>query len=379
MNLRYPLEIGRSEIVSYIRREAKKGHYPGRHEIQEKLGIWLYSYFNDVREPYNLADIDISKSKSNPFIATEKEKKLTKVSLELLEKEGFNIIEIYRRKGSDILVKDCDGNLIPVELKAYHRNNNLPMSKIFAKKYKNEIEQLEDYIRICKAPYGILITTTNRIRIKIPFNVKLINGISLIRLLKKNKLNKCISTIKWIQNTYSSFDRKIHENKIKKSIIEYVRFSVNKGCYPSMRNIEKKFKVNITTYFKNMSEIYKIAKVELSSRFLSKEEVKNRIVKFIRLKVKLGRYPSLEEIEKKFKIHLKTYFKNSKEMYTYSNVSIPCKHLSKKEAIKTILKYAKMKKQNGKNLTIRQIDKEMHISAYSYFKNASKLYNLINS
>ena len=257
MNLRYPLEVGRIKIINYLKKEASNGHYPGRHEIQEKLGIWFYSYFDDIKRLYVLANIDISKLKFNPFIGSEKEKRLTKIASALLSRMDFTIIETYRRDGADILVRDNDNNLIPVELKAYHRNNNLPISNIFSKKYENEIKQLEDYIRACKSPYGILITTTDRIRAKIPHNIRIISGTKLISLLEEHKLSKNIPIIEWIRNTYSSFDRKVHENKIKKGIAKYVRNSVSRGRYPSMRDIERKFRINIRTYFENVPEIYK--------------------------------------------------------------------------------------------------------------------------
>jgi len=378
MNLRYSLEVGRNKIINYLRREIKKGHYPGRHEIQEKLGIWFYSYFNDIKEPYNLADIDISKLKFNPFIATEKEKRLNEVVSVLLSRMSFTIIETYRRDGADILVRDNDNNLIPVELKAYHRNNNLPISNIFAKKYENEIKQLEDYIRTCKSPHGILITTTDRIRAKIPHNIRIISGTKLISLLEEHKLSKNIPTIEWIRNTYSSFDRKVHEDKIKKGIAKYVSSSVSRGRYPSMRDIERKFRINIRTYFENVPEIYKSEGIELPSRFLSKNEVKNMVADFIRLKVENGEYPSLEEIENRFKIRIRSYFKNPIEIYEYSNVPVPCKHLSKKDAIEIILKYCKEQTLKGKIPTIRQLDKKFHIDVYSYFKNSDELHKLVN-
>lgn len=379
MNLRYPLEVGRSKIINYLKKEASNGHYPGRHEIQERLGIWFYSYFDDIKKPYVLANIDITKLKFNPFVGSEKEKRLTKIASALLSRMGFRIIEMYRRNGADILVMDNHSNLIPVELKAYHRNNNLPISTVFSKKYRNEIEQIESYINNCISLYGILITTTNRIRVKIPKNVKLIDGKEIIHLLKKYKLEEHIPSEEWIRNTYSSFDRKINEDIVRKDIIKYVRDNSSKGLYPSMRNIDKKFCINVATYFKNMLEIYKTAKLEPPLRLLPKNEAKNKLAEYILFKVKTGRYPSLEDVEKRFKIHFRSYFKNANELYSFSKVRVPCKHMNKKEAIEIILNYCKQQILEGKNPTIRLLGKRFHISVYSYFKNADELHRLLNA
>ncbi|MFH1229485.1 MAG: hypothetical protein V1678_03615 [Candidatus Aenigmatarchaeota archaeon] len=378
MNFRYTIEVGRKKIVSLLKTEAKRGHYPGRHEIQEKLGIWFYSYFDDMKEPYNLAGIDISKLRFNPFIATEKEKRLNEVSSALLGRMGFTIIESYRRDGADILVRDTNGKIIPIELKAYHRNSNVPISIVFSKKYENEVQQLEDYIKKCRAPYGILITTTNRIRLKMPPNIELIDGHKIECLLNKHELSKYISTIRWIRNTYSSYDRKVHEDAIKKKMLRYIRFCNSRGIKFSMRDLNKRFKLNIQTYFHNMLEIYKIAGISPPLRLLPIQEARSNLADFIRLKVKTGKYPSLEEIESKFNIHLKSYFKDAKEMYEYSDVNVPCKHLSKKDASEIILKYCKNQASGGNIPTIHRLDKKFHICVYSYFKTSKELHKLVD-
>ena len=102
------------------------------------------------------------------------------------------------------------------------------------------------------------------------------------------------------------------------------------------------------------------------------------VANFIRLKVENGKYPSLEELEKRFKIRIRSYFKNPIEMYEYSDVSVPCKHLSKKDAIEIILRYCKEQILKGKIPTVRQLDKKFHIDVYSYFKNSDELHKLVN-
>lgn len=373
---RFPLDVGRKKIIKYIKNEAKWGHLPGRHEIQENLGISLFSYFKDTGDAYKAANVNFEKGIKNPFLAIEKEKKLTDVSITLLNKIGFEVIEFYRRTGSDILVKDSEGNLIPVELKAYHRNVNIPLSNVFMA-YENEIDQLQRYITKEKSPFGILITTTDRIRIDVPSNIRLINGKNLISLLKSHGLSEHVKTVHWIRNTYSRTDRKLHEQKIKKSIISYIRKQQKNGIHPSMRNIQLKFKINISTYFPSgLKEAYELSDILMPCKFLTKGEVRRVVGEYIKAKVSDGKYPALEDIEKKFGIRLRTYFRNKRGIYKSAGVKTPIKHLKRKEAIKVIISYVNECSKQGKTPKIRDINKELNINVCTYFKNPRELYSL---
>ncbi len=364
---RFSIENGRKKIMEFIKQESSKGHFPGRHEIQERLGIHFHTYFKDIKEAYKQAGVDLKKVRYTPFISEEKERKLTKVAIMLLEKMDYKTIKINGKNGPDILVKDKNDEIIPVELKAYHRNVNIPISNIFRDR-ENEVEQLNRYIKQYKASYGILITTTDRIKIKIPKNIILINNKKLISLLSKYKLAQHIPTIEFIRNTYSHYDRSLHEMKMKRKIINYIKSKTSSGHYPSMREIQNKFGINVKTYFPgNMLEAYKSADIDLPCRYLSEKDVRDKIADFIKKKLNAGRYPSLEEIEKKFKIHIRTYFKNAKEMYEYANVPVPCKHMSREEAKKLILSHIKREISKGKSPTVHEINKKFHICLYTYF------------
>ncbi len=373
---RFEIEKGREKIIAYIRKEAKGGHFPGLDEIQKHFSISLGSYFKNIKYAYKTAKINLEKRKPNPFIGLEKEERLIRISINLLENMDYRIVTVNRNNGADLIVKDLNNFIIPVELKAYHRNVNIPISNIFGD-YENEIEQLRKYINIHKSPYGILITTTDRIRLRVPSNIILINGKELTNKLMKYGLSKHLPSLNWIKDTYSSFDRGIHESKVREKIITYIQNQVSKKHYPSMREIQHKFKINIRIYFPgNMSEAYQIANVELPCRYLSKRKVKERISNYINWKVENGKYPSLEEIEKKFRIHIRTYFKSPKEMYKFAKVDVPCKHLNKNEAREVILSYVKENISKGKNIFQREIGRRFNIDVYSYFKNMDKLMKL---
>jgi len=371
--LRFSVKEGKRKIAKYIRQEEKKGHFPGKGEVQEKFHIWFNSYFQSIQEVYKFANVNFKKIDPNPFIAIEKDKKLRKVSKILLKRMGFILIRDNRKNGADLLVKDRKGQIIPVELKAYHRNSNLPISNIFGN-YENEMEQLQNYIELQKAPYGILITTTNRVRLSTPNNIVLIKGKDLIDDLRKFDLSEFITDINWIRNTYLSFDKTINQNIRKKKIINYIRKKVSKGHYPSMREIQNKFKINVRTYFPgNMFEAYKTSNVELPCRFLPKDRVKERVACFIREKLESGKYPSLEEIQNKFQIHLVNYFRSSRDMYRFARVPVPFRHLSKNQSKKIILRELKQESLKGKMLTWRRISKKFRISIPSYFKGMNEI------
>jgi len=371
--LRFDIKVGKNKIAKYIRQEVQKGHFPSKEEIQENFHIWFNTYFENLQKAYKYANVSFKKINPNPFIAIEKDKKLRNVSKILLKRMGFILIKDNRKNGADLLVKNYEGKIIPVELKAYHRNVNLPISSIF-REYKNEIEQLQNYIRLHKAPYGILITTTDRIRLTIPNDIILIKNSELIDNLIKFNLSEFITDINWIRNTYLSFDKTINQNKMKKRIINYIRENVSKGYYPSVRKIEKKFRINIRTYFSgNMLEAYKESKVELPCRFLHKNKVKERIANYIHEKLESGKYPSLEEIQNEFKIHLDNYFKSPKDMYKFAKVPVPFRHLSKDEARKVILRELRQENLKGRKFTHRSISKKFRISIPSYFKNMSEI------
>ncbi len=370
--LRFPVEKGRKKIIDYIKEESAKGHFPGLDEINEHFGIWIGTYFKNIRDAYKRAKINFRKKNLNPFIGQEKEEKLILISIALLNKMGYEILGISRNSGADLIVKDKNGGMVPVELKAYHKNSNIPISNVFGV-YENEIEQLKRYIEINNSSYGILITTTDRIRLKIPSNVILINGKELVRTLVKNNLSKYLPLVKWIRNTYQSYDKTIHLNNIRKKVADFILGKLSGGNYPTMREIQNQLNINIGTYFSGMQEVYRFARVKPPLEYLPKNYVRNRVINYIKQRIKNGKRPSLEEVEKNLKICLRTYFKSPKEIYNLAKITIPCKYLSIEDARKFIISYVRDATSKGKNVSQRQIDKDLGIDVYSYFKDMREL------
>ena len=92
------------------------------------------------------------------------------------------------------------------------------------------------------------------------------------------------------------------------------------GHKPSKKEIRRKFHVEIYNYFKNTPDYHRKAGIEVSLRNYPKEEAKKLIIDFIKNKAKDRVYPNRTEIESTLKIHITTYFKDLKELYECANI-----------------------------------------------------------
>ena len=127
------------------------------------------------------------------------------------------------------------------------------------------------------------------------------------------KLKMEISDLK---NNISSMSR---EEKIK-VLLDYAKECYKNGHKPSKKEIRRKFHVEIYNYFKNTPDYHRKAGIEVSLRNYPKEEAKKLIIDFIKNKAKDRVYPNRTEIESALKIHVTTYFKDLKELYGCANI-----------------------------------------------------------
>lgn len=146
-------------------------------QIAEKLNLAKSSVL------YNLRKFDIDTSRGYEIkleILKQKYNKLQSILIKLFKNRGFKIVKITEYFGHDVdlLLKDSSGNLIPVEFKAemsYYNN------------FEKGLIQLKSYIKKWEAPYGFLITTANRQKIRLPPNIKVIWSDELYKLFPENK------------------------------------------------------------------------------------------------------------------------------------------------------------------------------------------------
>jgi hypothetical protein len=377
-----------SRIIKYIRSEVKKGHYPTRLEIDTKFHINIRG---SIREIYKIAKVEYKRD-PNPFLRYEKEKKLANILKRLFPKLGYKIKKISigpsRPNGSDIVLEDFEKKLIPVEIKAYQKFGKIGPAK-GSPYIRNEILQLKEYIKDLNAPYGYLVTTTDRKTFRrCPKNIKILFGKDLIRLLLKFRMYEALEDLEWIRNSSISYEKEKIYKEIRQRILKYVREKWRKGKYVSRREIFKKFRVKPESYFREgIKEIYKeldlnpelLPRYRMSRKF-DKEKFKKLIIKFVKEENAKGHFPTYKEIQKKFNCLPKLYFPGGiREIAKLAGIKynrkFANKTLEEKELMKQkIIQYFAEKIKNGYYPTYRDIRSIFHTDLRYYFKNIEKIY-----
>lgn len=261
--LKKRIENRKKEIAKFIKYNVKQGIYVGHREITERLKLNLGTYFPGIKEAYGYAGIKYKKD-PNPLISLEKQEKLRKISLRILKKLGFLIVK-KRSTHEDVCVKDNKGNIIPVELKAYRHSSFFPNKLPYLNRdKKNEIEQVRGYMEKYDSPYGIIFTTTDKIMIKIPKDIKLFKASDILNLIQKFGFKDLLEDFNWIRNTYTSETKSIKMNERRRKIIGFFKKGCEKSKPPSMYDIQREFNIDIRTYFPGrMKELYQRCNVQL--------------------------------------------------------------------------------------------------------------------
>ena len=245
------------EIIRYIQSQVKKGFYPTHDGINEKFHTNIEG---SIRKLYELAKVEYKRD-PNPFLRYKKEKKLVDIVLKLLPKLRYKVKRISigpsKPNGADIIVEDNQKRLIPVEIKAFQKFGKIGHAKN-SPYIRNEFLQLKRYIKDLNSPYGYLITSTDRKAFKnLPSDIKILFGRDLKKLLSKFKTHKELKDLDWIRNSSISHGKEEMYKKIHDKILEYVRIKFKKGKYISRREIFKKFRVNPDSYFpRGTKQIY---------------------------------------------------------------------------------------------------------------------------
>jgi hypothetical protein len=115
--------------------------------------------------------------------------------------------------------------------------------------------------------------------------------------------------------------RRFNKEKFKQRIISFVKTENEKGHFPTYKEIQRKFRCLPKLYFSGgIREIAKLARIKYNRKFANKtpEErrmMKNKIIKYIKDKLKNGYYPTYRDIRNRFQTDFRNYFKNINEMY----------------------------------------------------------------
>ncbi|MDI6591984.1 MAG: hypothetical protein QME61_03575 [Patescibacteria group bacterium] len=166
----------RKEIIGYIQSEVRKGHYPTRLEINEKFHTNIQC---SIRKLYELAGVEYKRD-PNPFLRYRKEKKLTEIAQKLFTKLRYKIKNISigpsNPSGADIVAENKEKQFIPIEIKAFQKFGKIGQADN-SPYIRNEFLQLKRYIKNLHAPYGYLVTSTDRKTFnRLPSNIKVFFG-----------------------------------------------------------------------------------------------------------------------------------------------------------------------------------------------------------
>lgn len=385
-------ELLKESILEYIRSGAAKRHYPTFMEIEEKFHTNMRTHFSGIQEAYWLASVPY-KREPNQFLKYEKERKLTDISVNVFRKMGYSIEKVSigpRGSGPDVILRNGNGNLIPVEIKAYQKFGKIKDfdGDAFSHYFRNEIKQLQEYETRLKSPYGYLVTSTDRKSFQSTNQrIKILFSKDIRKLLIAYGMKKELKTLDWIRETpiLAGKERKI--KAVRKSILNYVKKKLSEGNYVSKREIQAKFKVDLRNYFKTMKDVYHAAGTDPYSLSharmggqIDKEILKKRIVSYVRKEEKKDNYPTYKEIQKRFQCLPKVFFQGGvREMYELAGIPYAKKFATKTpkekdEMKKKILDYIRTEAQKGYFPTWRDIQNKFKISILHYFKGIREIY-----
>lgn len=378
----------KEKILNYVRAQVKKGFYPTHNEINDKFHTNIEG---SIRKLYELAGVEY-KMDPNPFMRYKKEKKLVDIMTKLLPKLGYKVKKVSigpsKPIGADIVIEDNRKRLIPVEIKAFQKFGKIGQAKN-SPYIRNEILQLKEYINNLHAPYGYLVTSTDRRTFKIaPPNIKILFAKDLKRLLLQFKMYGGLKDLNWVRNSSISYRKEEMYKKIRERILKHVKVKLKQAEYVSNDEIMDKFKVHVESYFsRGMREVYKnfnldvetIPNYRMSRRF-DKEKFKERIINFVKEENKNGHLPTYKEIQRKFGCLPKLFFSEGiREIAGLAEIKYNRKFATKtseeKELIRQkVIEYTVQRIRNGFYPGYRDIESRFHINLRYYFKNSKELY-----
>lgn len=293
----------KEELIDYIKKETKLGHFPTRREIELGFRLSLTPIFREgIKQLYKEANVEYSQ-KINQEIKDNKASLLNNVVISILPKLGLELLKNRgtHDRGIDIITKNFKGERIGLELKAY---NKLEQVK------SKHIKQVLRFIKEENLDMVFIITTTQKIEynLKFPESIKLIDYERLINLCNKDSLRE-IDYIREKSVNVESF----YKIKKRKTIIDYVKEKAKKGEDINCKDIAKDHNIHFYTYFNNLKEVYRSAGLNIPLRKIKgaraispdKEEIDkviNKILDYMREQLKNKVYITAEDIKREFGI-----------------------------------------------------------------------------
>src|SRR3989344_1199681 len=248
-------------LINEIKLETTKGHFPTVRELQNKFGIRLYNFKQNIKELYVEAGIAY-KLNINQQLKYEKAKKFTEVIIEILPRLDFELIRYneVNKQGVDILVKNniellmfesikelCDQKLL--EKLNFIRETSVNFEPKYREiKRKEIVEYIQQEVKQGKEPRLIDIDKSLKLNTLTYFS-------SLKEVYKKAELEV---PRRLINGFVRSKKPDIEEmNYYINKILTYIKDEIEKGKYPTENDLLKKF--NLTSNIRNtigMNELY---------------------------------------------------------------------------------------------------------------------------
>lgn len=291
----------RKEVIIYLQKESKKGHFPSKRELHYNFNMNISA---PIEKLYSEAGIEYQPA-INQHIKVKKASILLKIVLDNLHILGLLHVKHreIRERGIDIVTKKGKEK-IGIELKAYNKHETLKAK---------DIAQVNRFIEKEGLDRAILITTTEHTEVGLTSTnkIRIIKGKELKNIINNEKYKK---QLEYILN-FSSNRENVQKQIKRKKILEYVsrKFRLE-GKKASCLDIQINLHMDVSSYFKGLSEIYKILGILPPTRKMRGPRAKNpdqEIIEMWKDAFKLfimeelirgNKYPSGKKIGNKFGI-----------------------------------------------------------------------------
>ncbi|MFH0874432.1 MAG: hypothetical protein V1859_00715 [archaeon] len=122
-------------------------------------------------------------------------------------------------------------------------------------------------------------------------------------------------------NEFKMAFKSISKEEKRKILLEYVKkiYETEKR-YVSKREIRIIFHVELYNYFKDVFEMHALLGIEVPLEYMPRDYAINKILGYVKMQAEKGIYPSKNDIEKKFNVHIYTYFSGIEDVYEKSGV-----------------------------------------------------------
>ncbi len=124
-------------------------------------------------------------------------------------------------------------------------------------------------------------------------------------------------------------EKSLSKEEKQQLILDYAkRIHQQENRFVSKREIRSVFRLELYNYFENIFDLYRYLGIEVPLCFCPREYAIRKIISYVQNKSNKKEYPGLKEIERILGISLWTYFLNMKDLYAKAGIDYQL-HLKK--------------------------------------------------